>query len=182
MSAYLLYLGQPFKNRISNQGGVHKLGGGSSGYTGPSGKSDKDREDAFDSAEDEVRDSRVRNVFISFHTKDENAVKLLRHQAKDNQYGLRFNDYSVKEPFDNAWKTQTKKRIEKSSAFIVMIGEDTWTRTAVIWEAKQAYEMGKKVIGVRISKNREDYVPRILRENNSPVVDWKLARISKELE
>lgn len=158
------------------------MGGGSGSYTGSSGKSDKEREDAFDSAADEVRDSRVRNVFISFHTEDEKAVKLLRHQAKDNQYGLRFNDYSVKEPFDNAWKTQVKKRIEKSSAVIVVIGEDTWTRTAVLWEAQQAYKMGKKVIGVRISKNREDYVPLILQENKSPVVDWKLARISKELE
>ncbi len=158
------------------------MGGGSGSYTGSSGKSDKDREDAFDSAEGEVRDSRIRNVFISFHTEDEKAVALLRHQAKDNQYGLRFNDFSVKEPFDNAWKTQVRKRIEKSSAVIVVIGEDTWTRTAVIWEAKQAYDMGKKVIGVRISKNREDYVPQLLRQNKSPVVEWKLARISKELE
>lgn len=158
------------------------MGSDSGSYTRSSGKSDKEREDAFDSAEDEVRNSRIRNVFISFHTKDEKAVKLLRHQAKDNQYGLRFNDYSVKEPIDKAWKTQVKKRIEKSSAVIVVIGEDTWTRTAVIWEAKQAYEMGKRVIGVRTSPNREDYVPQILRENNSPVIEWKLARISKELE
>ncbi len=158
------------------------MGGGSGIYTGSSGTSDKDREDAFDSAEDEVRNSRVRNVFISFHTEDENAVNLLRHQAKDNQFGLRFNDYSVKEPFDSAWKTQVKKRIEMSSAVIVAIGKDTWTRTAVIWEVKQAHKMGKKVIGVRVTRNGNDYVPQILKENNSPVIDWKLARISKELE
>jgi len=159
------------------------MGGGGGSYSHIPRKSKEERQKAFKSAEGEVRDSKIRNVFISFHIPDEPQVRLLRHQAKDNQYGLRFRDYSSKEPFEiTVWKEEVQKRIKQSSAFIVMIGEATWTRTAVIWEIKQAYAMGKNVIAVRISSNREDYIPQLLVQNDAPVVDWNLAKISKLIE
>src|SRR3989344_6637177 len=63
-----------------------------------------------------------KNAFISFHIEDEAQVGLLRHQAKSDKFDLKFTDYSVKEPFDNKWKTRCEERIKQSSITIVMIG------------------------------------------------------------
>jgi hypothetical protein len=113
---------------------------------------------------------------------DEAQVQLLRQQAKDERYDIEFIDYSVKEPFDEKWKTQATERIEQSSVFFVMIGPETYKRDAVIWEINKAYELGKKVIGVRIYKDENHRVPEPLLRNKAKIVDWNLKDISSELE
>ena len=80
--------------------------------------------------------SKKPRVFISFHIDDEAQVNLLRHQAKNSEQ-LEFDDRSVKEPFDEKWKTQCEKRIEKSDILIVAIGEETHSREAVLWEIRK---------------------------------------------
>lgn len=157
------------------------MGGGSGTFKGAAGGTEE-AEKLFDSAVDEVRQTGIRNVFISFHVEDEDQIRLLRYQSKDNHFGLRFRDYSVKEPFDERWKKQCRERIEQTSALICMIGEDTWERKAVDWEVKEAHRQGKKIIGVRIHRDSEHQVPQALIDENAPIVDWNLARISKLLE
>ena len=157
-------------------------GGGGIGYSGVSSSSVSDARGKFQSAIQQKLEPRVRNVFISFHIDDENAVNLLRHQSKDNEFGIHFRDYSVKEPFDSAWKTRCKERISQTSATFVMIGPETHRREAVEWEIRESLRQGKKVIGVRIYKDKNDPIPRGLRENNCRVVTWKLARMSKVLD
>jgi len=95
---------------------------------------------------------------------------------------LEFRDYSVKEPFDEKWKTQCRERIAQTSATIVAIGPDTASRDAVNWEIEESYKQGKKVIGVRISKERSDPIPTALREHNAPIVDWNLEDIKAQLD
>lgn len=157
-------------------------GGGGRGGTGTTGKTIRKSQEKFQNALKDQLEPRVRNVFISFHIEDESAVELIRHQSKDNEFGIHFRDYSVKEPFDSAWKTNCRERISRTSAMIVMIGPETYRREAVDWEIREALRQGKKVIGVRIYKDRNDPVPRALRENNCRVVDWKLSQISKLLD
>lgn len=161
-----------------DMGGGGGGGGGSGGGSVSSSKSIQ----SFQSALKDKLEPRVRNVFISFHVEDEAQVDLLRHQAKDNQFGIYFRDYSVKEPFDEKWKTQCRDRIAQTSACIVMIGPETATREAVLWETNECLRQGKKVIGVRISRYRNDPIPRPLLEHGCPVTDWNLARISKLLD
>ena len=158
-------------------------GGGSGGTvgTGTKGKTIRESKEKFHNALKEQLQPKVRNVFISFHIEDENAVNLLRHQSKDNEFGIHFRDYSVKEPFDSAWKTNCRERISRTSAMIAIIGPQAYQREAVDWEIREALRQRKKVIGVRIHKDRNHPVPRALRENNCRIVDWNLARISKLL-
>ena len=137
--------------------------------------------DVFNKALERQITPRVRNVFISFHIEDETQVALLRHQSKDNEFGLQFRDYSVKEPFDSAWKTQCRERISRTSATIVMIGPETANREAVIWEINESIRQGKQVIGVRIYQNANHPIPKPMLENKCRVIDWKLAKISKLL-
>ena len=157
------------------------MGGGGGSYHLPS-RTPEEAEKVFQTAVAEVRQAKVRNVFISFHIDDEAQVNLLRHQAKDNEFGLEFRDYSVKEPFDEKWKTNCKERISQTSALICMIGEKTVQREAVVWEIKEAYRQGKKVIGVRIHRDKHHPIPKPLLEHNAPIVEWNLAKISKLLE
>jgi len=108
---------------------------------------------------------------------DESQVNLLRHQSKDDRFELEFTDYSVKEPFDEKWKTQCTERIRQSSVVIVMIGKETYMRRAVLWEIKKAYELGKPVIGVRIHKDTNLILPEQLKKNNAPIVSWNMKEI-----
>lgn len=127
-------------------------------------------------------DSARRRVFISFHIDDEAQVELLRQHAKSQRFDIEFIDYSVKEPFDNKWKTRCTERIKRSSVFICMIGPDTYKREAVLWEINKAYELGKRVIGVRIYRDRNHRVPKPLLENNAKITYWNLEDIASELK
>lgn len=126
-------------------------------------------------------EERTRNAFISFHTDDEYAVNMLRNQAKDERFDVQFRDYSIKEPFDEKWKTQAKEIIKQTSVMIVMIGKDTADREAVNWEIKQAHEMGKKVIGMRIHKDQNHRVPSEMESHDDPVINWDLKKLKEHL-
>jgi len=120
-------------------------------------------------------------VFISFHIDDENQVNLLRHQAK-NSNQLEFTDYSVKEPFDEKWKTQCTERIKRSTVVVVAIGEHTHRREAVDWEIRKAHELGKPVIGMRIYSDKNHKIPKAMLDHGDKVIPWKLEAIQSELE
>lgn len=160
------------------------MGGGST-YT-PTSRSAEEAERIFKNSTREIEDATlrpaVRNVFISFSIADEAQVNLLRSQAKDPRFGLEFRDYSVKEPFDEKWKTNCRERIAQTSATLVMIGSDTASREAVEWEIEESYRQGKMVIGIRISRERNDPIPVPLVEHGAPIIYWDLAEISKLLD
>lgn len=158
------------------------MGGGSSGYSVGPTRTAEEAEGIFATPTEEARRAHVRNVFISFHIDDKAQVDLLRAQARGERFDLEFRDYSVKEPFDEKWKTNCRERISQTSALICMIGEKTAQREAVIWETNEAYRQGKKVIGVRIYRNENHPIPAPLVEHNARVVNWDLARISRLLE
>lgn len=158
------------------------MGGGSSVYEIRSKRPVSESQRVFETAFEEARRARIRNVFISFHIEDEAQVNLFRTQAKDERFDIEFRDYSVKEPFDEKWKTNCRERISQTSALVCMIGPKTAQREAVIWEIEEAYRQGKRVIGVRIYRNKNYPVPKPLLEHNAPIVDWDLSRISELLE
>lgn len=122
----------------------------------------------------------TRNVFISFYSEDENYVNLLRIQAKRENTDLEFRDYSIKEPIEQ-WRKNVIDKISATTATIVMIGPDTATRKNVLYEIEQSYALGKKVIGVKIFRDRNDPVPDLMKKNNAPVVEWNLKDIQAEL-
>jgi len=125
---------------------------------------------------------RTRNVFISFHVADEAQVNLLRAQARDSDFGMEFRDYSVKEPFDEAWRSNCREQIGLTSMTICMIGPETATREAVNWELEESYRQGKKVIGVRIFRDRNDPIPAPLLEHGAPILYWNRDEIRGHLD
>jgi hypothetical protein len=153
----------------------------------PIGKSSEEAEGLFDSSLEEVHEAtktegRIRNVFISFHVDDEGQVNFLRNQATGENSDLEFRDYSVKEPFDEKWKTQCRERIGQTSALICMIGPNTASREAVAWEIEEAYRQGKKVIGVRIYRDQAHPIPSPLVAHHARILNWDLAEIRRFLD
>jgi hypothetical protein len=114
--------------------------------------------------------------------KNEHQVNLLRHQSKSDKFDLEFTDYSVKEPFDEKWKSQCTEKIKQSSVTVVMIGEETHQRPAVLWEINKSYELGKPVIGVRIHKDKKHKIPGQMVLNNAKVANWNMEEIQKAIE
>jgi hypothetical protein len=163
---------------------VKHVGSGTPIYT--TSKSEKESEGLFDSAVEEAekasKQERIRNVFIAFHVDDEAQVNLLRSQSKSEDFDIVFRDYSVKEPFDEKWKSQCKERIARTSALICMIGEHSAERPAVIWELEEAYGQGKKVIGVRIYRDRDHPIPEPLKVHGARIINWDVAELRKFLD
>jgi len=95
---------------------------------------------------------------------------------------LEFTDYSVKEPFDEKWKTQYTERIRQSTIVVVAIGENTHRREAVDWEIRKAHELGKPVIGMRIHSDENHKVPQAMVEHHDRIVSWNLNTVQSELD
>lgn len=123
-----------------------------------------------------------RNIFISFHVDDEAQVNLLRAQAAKENFGMEFRDYSVKEPFDEAWRRRCAERIAQTSMTIVMIGQETANREAVNWEIEESYRQGKKVVGVRIYRDANHAIPQAMARHGASVVNWGRNEIAAQLE
>lgn len=120
-------------------------------------------------------------VFISFHVDDEAQVDLLRHQAKTSDT-LDFYDYSVKEPFDEKWKTQCAAKLKQCSVVIVAIGKETHNRPAVDWEINKAHELGIPVIGMRIYRDKHHVIPKSMVNNHDKVISWDLVALQREID
>lgn len=158
------------------------MGGGVSRTTFHYSRSESQKVKSSDKSEQSLLPSGTkRNVFISFHMEDEVQVGLLRHQAKNDKFNLEFTDYSVKTPFSDHWKERCEERIKQSSITVVMIGAETYKRPAVLWEINKSYELGKKVIGVRIHKDKKDPIPGPLLRNKAKIVKWSMEEIQNEL-
>lgn len=160
------------------------MGGSGSPYDPNASKSGKTSDRVFQSSEDEVKRTTEyqRNVFISFDVDDEGMVNLLRNQAKDDRFQFGFRDYSVKEPFDSAWKSKVRDRIDLTSAAIVAIGENTHRSIAVDWEIREAHRQGKRVIGVRLHRDKNHIVPQAMTEHGDKVIYWDTKKIGDMLE
>lgn len=122
-----------------------------------------------------------RNVFISFSMSDKTQVHFLRAQAKDEKNELKFKDYSAKEKFDSKWKTQMENKMKLCSTTVCMIGEDTHKREAVQWELNKAYELGHKVIGVKIYRDENHKIPEPLVKNKATIITWTLGDLMEQL-
>lgn len=168
---------------------LYYMGGSSSGFTSVPSKTAEEAENIFKKAVQASErgaqprgERQPRNVFISFSVTDEAMVNLLRAQAKREEFGLEFRDYSVKEHIPEKWRKGVSEKIALTSATIVMIGSDTASRSAVNYEIAESYRQGKKVIGVRIYKNETHPIPAEMRKNNARIVNWNMKEIQQELD
>ena len=81
-------------------------------------------------------------VFISFAVEDMVLRGFLVGQKNNARTAIDFTDYSVKEPWDSAWKTNCRARIKSCAGMIGIVTYNTPKADGQLWELKCAVEEG----------------------------------------
>ena len=123
----------------------------------------------------------ARNVFLSFAMEDQQLARAFRAQAKSSRSALEFRDYSVKEPFERAWKTNVERLLRMCSATICLVGSSTWRSEAVNWEIRKSSKLGKRVVAVKLAPGVKRH-PAALKELGVRPVPWKIDAIMREID
>ena len=89
-----------------------------------------------------------KRVFISFAKEDISLRDLLVGQAKNQNSPFEFIDMSVKEPWDNAWKTNCRTKIKGCDGMLVFVTSSTKNADGQLWEIKCAKEESVKRLDV----------------------------------
>ena len=92
----------------------------------------------------------AKRVFISFAKEDEQTKNLFCGQAKNANVPYEFTDMSVKEPYDEKWKTQCRTRIKGCDGMIVVVSKNTNKADGELWEIKCGKEESLKIRGIYI--------------------------------
>ena len=121
------------------------------------------------------------NVFLSFTMEDKELADLFRSQMENGQPDLVFRDYSIKEAFEQTWKTNAERLIRACSATICLIGKRTHRSRAVDWEVRKSVELDKHVMAVSIEPTETIVVPSALAELKVKALSWDVERIAGEL-
>lgn len=107
-------------------------------------------------------------IFISFAMEDSNFRDLLVGQAKLEKSPFSFIDMSVKEPWDEKWKTNCRIKIKGCDGVIVLVSKRTASAEGALWEINCAKEESIPIVGI--------YCTPSDRPASSPgglkVVDW----------
>jgi len=91
-----------------------------------------------------------KRVFIAFAIEDEATKNLFTGHAKNARVPYEFVDMSIKEPFDEMWKTNCRLRIRSCDGVIALISLNTKIASGVIWEIDCAKDQKIKLIGIYI--------------------------------
>lgn len=91
-----------------------------------------------------------KRVFVSFAIEDEKTKNLFTGQAKNEKVPYDFVDMSVKEPWDEKWKTNCRTRIKGCDGVIVLVSKNLKKADGAIWEIKCAKEEKLKIMGIYI--------------------------------
>lgn len=124
--------------------------------------------------------AQTRDVFLSFSTEDKGLVDLFRSQARDRQAALVFRDYSIKETFEHAWKTNAERLIRACSVTLCLIGGTTHRSKAVDWEIRKSVELDKYIMAVSLEPTVPRVPPALAALNVAPL-PWDIERIVGEL-
>ena len=120
-------------------------------------------------------------IFISFAIEDAFYRDGLVNQAKDERSPFEFVDMSVKEPWEDSWKTRCRTKIKGCDGVIAMISKNTESASGARWEIKCAADESIPMIGVHIHKDlSKRYVPPELQGHK--VIDWTWEGIAKFID
>lgn len=111
----------------------------------------------------------LKRIFVGFAIEDEDGRNLLRGQARLGDSPIEYTDYSVKEPWDNSWKTKCRERIRGCHGMIALLSSNTRNADGARWEIKCAVEEGVPLLGVYIHASETYQPPEIA---GKKVITW----------
>ncbi|GLR90908.1 TIR domain-containing protein [Bradyrhizobium iriomotense] len=120
-------------------------------------------------------------IFIAFAVEDKWARDYLVGQAKNEKSPFEFVDMSVKEPWDEQWKTKCRTRIKGCDGTIALVSKNTKNAAGQLWEIKTSKEEGVRVRGIyTTTDDRPTSLPAEL--TGISVVGWTWANIKAFLD
>jgi hypothetical protein len=147
------------------------------------------------------------NIFVSYDHDDQKQVgafKLLKHNPK---HPLDFQDHSLKDPVLGASgkplkyppsdprskpvREAIRKKFERASKLVVLIGDRTYTSDWVEWEINTFYDMKeeiscentwKRIRGMKLKGSDQATVPGSLGGKSTKVLEWDPETLDKWLD
>lgn len=117
-------------------------------------------------------------VFVSFAIEDKTYRDFFCGQAKNEKSPFEFVDLSVKEPWDEKWKTNCRSRIKGCDGMIALISKNTANAAGQLWEIGCAKEEKIPVLGIFCTtENRPMFPPAGIK-----IVDWTWANIRRFID
>jgi|PersoiStandDraft_1058852.scaffolds.fasta_scaffold22751_2 hypothetical protein len=99
-------------------------------------------------------------IFVSFAAEDKSYRDLLVGQAANERSPFSFVDMSVKEPWDEQWKTKCRSRIKGCDGVIALVSKNTSSAAGALWEVACAREEAVPVRGIYCTTdNRPSTLP-----------------------
>src|SRR2546425_2013058 len=123
--------------------------------------------------------ARKNRVFISFAIEDKWAREYLVGQARNEKTPFSFTDMSIKEPFDEKWKTRCRTVIKGCDGVIALLSTHTARADGAKWEMQCAVEEGIPIIGVHTDSKKKGAIPPELARKK--VIEWTWDGIAKFL-
>ncbi|MBL8831392.1 MAG: hypothetical protein JNL71_03300 [Rhodospirillales bacterium] len=123
----------------------------------------------------------AKRIMISFAIEDKWARDYLVGQAKNEAVPFEFVDMSVKEPWDEKWKTNCRTRIRGCHGLIAIVTKNTAKADGQLWEIKCAREEKIPMIGVYA---KADDKPASLPADlaNVKIIDWTWSGIKSFID
>ncbi len=110
-------------------------------------------------------------IFVSFAVEDKTSRDFLIGQAKNKNSPFEFVDMSVKEPWDEKWKTNCRTRIKGCDGVIALASKNTARAEGALWELRCAKEEKVPIRGIYCTTdNRPATLPTEF--TGVKVVDW----------
>lgn len=89
-------------------------------------------------------------VFVAFAVEDKNYRDLLKGQSLSTDSSFEYTDMSVKEPWDQDWKTKCRSRIKGCDGVIALLSRNSLSADGQKWEIKCARDEKVPLLGVYI--------------------------------
>lgn len=129
---------------------------------------------------------KIKNVFISHYSKDDQHIQKLKNLLNQKGYQLRNSSIDSTKP-NNAnnmeyIKRLLRGRIQWSNTCVVLIGPKTHTREWVNWEIEQAFRQQTRIVGVYLNGASGSDVPENFDRYGSALVGWNSNSIITALE
>jgi hypothetical protein len=112
-----------------------------------------------------------KRVFVAFAIEDGKFRNFLVAQARLDKSPFEFTDMSVKEPWNEQWKTRCRARIRGCDGVVALISTNTLKADGELWEIQCAYDEKKLVMLMYVDDNRPA-LPAALRSKLINVWSW----------
>lgn len=118
----------------------------------------------------------AKRIFTSFAIEDVRMRDLFVGQARHDKVPYELVDMSVKQPWDNSWKTNCRTKIKGCDGVIVLISKNLKNGTGALWEINCAKEERIPILGIYMNGCTSLDAPNEL--NGVKKVTWSWQNIS----